>query len=339
MIELRSDTQTKPSEAMRQAAADAAVGDDDYGEDPTVNELEDRVADLLGTADALYFPSGTMANQTAVRVHTDRGQEVVLDERCHLLNYETNGLVQHAAVQPRSVDGGDRGVPSPRQIHDAYVPDGSHNSPGTGLLALENTHNARGGLAIAPDRIDEAAETAADLGVPTHLDGARLWNAAVAHDVPVDRFTEHVDSVMCALSKGLGAPVGSVLGGDEAFVAKARRVRKLMGGGMRQAGIVAAPGLEALGNVDRLREDHENARALADGLEPIDRLAVTPPETNIVIADVSALGLTSHEVLEKLKAEGVLASEMGEYAVRFVTHWDVDREDVDAALEAIQRAL
>jgi threonine aldolase len=204
-VDLRSDTVTRPSETMREAAAAAEVGDDVYGEDPTVNDLEARAADLLGTADALYFPSGTMANQTAVRVHTDRGQEVVCDRWSHVYNYEVTGLAEHASVQPRPVDA-ERGIPTPEQVREAYVEPGSHHAAGTGLLVLENTHNHRGGLAIAPGAVDAAAEAAHDLGVPVHLDGARLWNAAVAHDVDPARFTREVDSVFVALSKGLGAP-------------------------------------------------------------------------------------------------------------------------------------
>lgn len=339
MIDLRSDTVTKPSEEMRQAAADAEVGDDVYREDPTINELQDRVADVLGMEAALYFPSGTMANQTAIRLHTDRGQEVICDELSHVFRWEVSGMAEHASVQAHPVEGGDRGTPRPEAIERAYMEPGTHHAAGTGLLVLENTHNTRGGLAIDPERIDLAATTAADLGVPTHLDGARLWNAAVAQDVPVSRFTEEVDSVMVALSKGLGAPVGSVLAGDEAFIERARDVRKLLGGGMRQAGIVAAPGLQALDNVDRLAEDHENADVLASGLEEIDALSVTLPETNIVIADVSDLGVTAERFLEDVREAGVLGTAMGEHLARFVTHWDVDRDDVEEAVDRIRSAL
>jgi threonine aldolase len=338
VVDLRSDTVTRPSDAMREAAAAAEVGDDVYGEDPTVNELEARAADLLGTEDALYFPSGTMANQTAVRVHTDRGQEVVCDRWSHVYNYEVTGLAEHASVQPRVVDA-ERGTPTPREVRDAYVEPGSHHSPGTGLLVLENTHNHRGGLAIDPAAIDDAAATAHELDLTVHLDGARLWNAAVAHGVDPARFTREVDTVFVALSKGLGAPVGSVLAGGENVVAAARDVRKLLGGGMRQAGIVAAPAIEALGNVDRLAGDHEHARTLADGLAEVDGVDVTPPETNIVIADVAGLGLDADEARARLRREGVLATDMGETRVRMVTHWDLDGDDVAAAVDRVQAAL
>jgi threonine aldolase len=337
-VDLRSDTVTRPSETMREAAAAAEVGDDVYGEDPTVNDLEARAADLLGTADALYFPSGTMANQTAVRVHTDRGQEVVCDRWSHVYNYEVTGLAEHASVQPRPVDA-ERGIPTPEQVREAYVEPGSHHAAGTGLLVLENTHNHRGGLAIAPGAVDAAAEAAHDLGVPVHLDGARLWNAAVAHDVDPARYTREVDTVFVALSKGLGAPVGSILGGDESFVAEARSVRKLMGGGMRQAGIVAAPAIESLDNVDRLADDHDNAATLAAGLAELDGVDVTTPETNIVIADVAGLGLDADGARSRLREAGLLATDMGETRVRMVTHWDVDAADVERAVERAHSAL
>lgn len=339
MIDLRSDTVTKPDETMRQAAAEAEVGDDVYGEDPTVNELEAEAADLLGTEAALFTPTGTMANQIAVRVHTDRGQEVICDERAHVYNYEVSGLAEHAAVQPRPVDAGERGILPPEQIREAYVEPGSHHAPGTGLLVLENTHNARGGVAIAPERIDAAAEAAQDLGLPVHLDGARLWNAAVAHDVRPARYIREIDSVFVALSKGLGAPVGSILAGGEEFIEEARNVRKLLGGGMRQAGVIAAPALEGLSNVDRLAEDHVYARLLAEGLAETDGLEVTPPETNIVIADVSGLGMDVYEFGEICRGAGVACTDMGEYRARFVTHWDVDREDIETAVERVTEAL
>jgi len=337
-IDLRSDTVTRPSDAMRAAAADAAVGDDVYGEDPTVDELEARAADLLGTEAALYFPTGTMANQTAIRVHTDRGQEVICDRWSHVYNYEVTGMAEHASVQPRAVDA-DRGVPTPEQVRAAYVEPGSHHAPGSGLAVLENTHNHRGGLAIAPGKIDAAAAAASDRGLPVHLDGARLWNAAVAHGVEPARFTRDVDSVFVALSKGLGAPVGSLLAGDAAFVEAARDVRKLMGGGMRQVGVIAAPALEALGNVDRLAEDHEHARRLADALADVDGVDVTPPETNIVIADVAGMGLDADAARARLREAGVLATDMGETRVRLVTHRDVDGEDVETAVERVHAAL
>ncbi|NHN60560.1 MULTISPECIES: low specificity L-threonine aldolase [Halorussus] len=338
MIDLRSDTVTRPDEAMREAARDADVGDDVYREDPTVNELEARAADLVGMEAALYVPSGTMGNQIAVRTHTDRGQEVLTERESHVVKWELGGMAQLSTLQVRPLDGGDRGVPTPEQIRDGYVEEDLHR-PGTGLLTLENSHNSRGGVAIAPEKIDAAAEAAHDLGVPVHLDGARVCNAAVAHDVAPDRMTENVDSVMFCLSKGLGAPVGSMLAGDEEFVERARRTRKLFGGGMRQAGIIAAPGLEALENVDRLTEDHENARVLAERLADVDGLDVQSPETNIVLADTEGTGLTAEEFLAACEDAGVQGVPFDTHVARFCTHWDADREDVETAAERIADAL
>ena len=328
-IDLRSDTVTQPSDAMRDAAANAAVGDDVYGEDPTVNDLEAAAADRVGTEDALYVPTGTMGNQIAARVHTDRGQEVVLDREAHVYRWELAGLAQLSEIQPRTVDA-DGAVPSPDQIRDAYVAESLHR-PGTGLVTLENTHNARGGIAVPAGSISAAAAAAHDLDVPVHLDGARLFNAAAALDVPASDIVAPVDTVMFCLSKGLGAPVGSILAGPESFIEEARRVRKLFGGGMRQAGMIAAPGLLALDNRTRLHEDHANAQLLADGLRDIDGLGVTDPDTNIVLVDTDG---PAEAFLDALDAEGVQASRFGPEQVRFCTHWDVDERDVETAIAA-----
>jgi len=337
MIDLRSDTVTRPSPAMREAAAEAEVGDDVYGEDPTVNALESRAAELLGTEAALFCPSGTMANQAAVRTHTDRGQEVLVERESHVYRYELGGLAQHSALQVRPIDAAPRGAVTPEQVRSGYVEADLHR-PGTGLLCLEDTHNARGGTAIAPDAVDDAAAAAHDLGVPVHLDGARLGNAAVAHGVPLDRFTGTVDSVSMCLSKGLGAPVGTVLGAPADFVERARRTRKLLGGGMRQAGIVAAPGLLALENVDRLAEDHANARRLSAGLADVPGLAVQQPETNIVLCDLGGGDWDAAGFLAAVEAEGVLASHFDAATVRFCTHLDVDADAVEDALARVERA-
>ena len=331
MIDLRSDTVTTPSGGMREAAAEADVGDDVYGEDPSVNELEARFADVVGTEAALFVPTGTMGNQIAARVHTERGQEAIVERESHVYKWELGGLAQHADLQVRTVDGGDRGVVTPGAVAEGYVEADGHR-PGTGLVCLENTHNSKGGTAIAADRIDAACEAAHDRDVPVHLDGARLFNAAAALDVDAARLARAPDSVMCCLSKGLGAPVGSMLAGSEGFVASARRVRKLLGGGMRQAGVVAAPGLLALSNRDRLQADHENARRLAAGLDEREGLAAREPETNIVLAETDA---PANTFLEACEAAGVLGVPFGEHVVRFCTHLDVDREDVETAIDRI----
>jgi len=335
MIDLRSDTVTRPDDAMREAARDAEVGDDVYGEDPTVNELQERAADVLGMEAALFVPSGTMGNQVAARTHTERGQEVVCERESHVYKWELGGLAQHSQLQARPVEGDDRGVLTPGQIREAHVAADGHR-PGTGLVTLENTHNSKGGTAIAPERVDAAADAAHNLGVPVHLDGARLFNAAAALDVPASRITREVDTVMTCLSKGLGAPVGSMLAGPAEFVERARRVRKLLGGGMRQAGIIAAPGLRALENRHRLAEDHDNAGRLAAGLDDVPRLSAPTPETNIVVVDTDD---PADEVVAACESEGVGCVAFGEYRVRFCTHWDVDADDVDAAVERVERAV
>ena len=334
MIDLRSDTVTLPNEEMREAARDAEVGDDVYREDPTVNDLEARTADVLGMEAALFVPSGTMGNQVAARTHTERGQEVVCERESHIYKWELAGLAQHAEVQPRTVDGDDRGVVTPAQVEDAYVEESGHR-PGTGLLTLENTHNSKGGTAIAPETVAAAAETAHDLGVPVHLDGARLFNAAAAQGCPAAAIVEPVETVMCCLSKGLGAPVGSMLAGPEPFIERARRHRKLLGGGMRQAGMIAAPGLVALSNRDRLAEDHRRADRLADGLDRIDGLSVDLPETNIVLVGTDR---PAEAFLDDCEQEGVLGVPFDDHVVRFCTHWDIDDGAIEAAVEAVERA-
>lgn len=337
MIDLRSDTVTRPSDEMREAAAEAPIGDDVYGEDPSVNELEERAADLVGKEAALFVPSGTMGNQIAARVHADRGSEVLLDEVAHLYSWEVGGLAQLAGLQTRPLDFGDRAAPTPEQVDAAYTEPDLH-APGTGLLAMENTHNRRGGVAVPPDRIDAAAAAAHEHGVPVHLDGARLFNACVARDVAPDRMVENVDSVMFALSKGLGAPVGSIVAGSSEFVAAGRRERKLFGGGMRQVGILAAPALLALDNVDRLAEDHDHARQLAAGVDEVEGLSAPEPETNIVMVDTTGLGVRAEALVDELEERGVAGSTFGEYRVRFCTHLDVDSEDVATAVERVREA-
>lgn len=338
MIDLRSDTVTTPSTQMREAAKTAEVGDDVYHEDPTVDRLQSAVADRLGFEAALYVPSGTMGNQVAVRTHTERGQEVILDKQSHIYKWELGGIAQLSGLQARTIDASPRGIPSPEQISDSYIKQSLHR-PGTGLVCLENTHNSRGGLAITPERIDAAAQAAHDFDIPVHLDGARLFNAAVAHDVPAERFTEHIDSVSLCLSKGLGAPVGSVIAGSESFIEQARRVRKLFGGGMRQAGIIAGPALVALENIDRLSTDHTNAQRLADGLARLPDISVTEPETNIVLVDTTRLDWNGEQFLSKCQDVGVLGTEYGEQTARFCTHLDVDRSEIELAIERIQSLI
>ncbi|WP_435099144.1 threonine aldolase family protein [Halarchaeum sp. P4] len=334
-IDLRSDTVTTPSEEMRRAAANAPVGDDVYGEDPSVNDLEATAATTLGFEDALYVPSGTMGNQIAARVHTERGQEAVVEAESHVVKYELGGFAQHSELQVRPVEAGETVVPTPAQLREAYVAEDLHR-PGTGLVSIENTHNAKGGVVAAVADVAALGDEADDLGVPVHLDGARLFNAAVAADVDVTDYTEHVDSASVCLSKGLGAPVGSVLAGSEAFIEEARRARKLFGGGMRQAGLIAAPGRIALTeNVDRLAEDHANAERLAEGIANVEGLGAAEPETNIVLVDTAGADLTAEEFLERCDDAGVLGSAFGRHTVRFCTHLDVDSAAIEEAVTRI----
>jgi len=337
MIDLRSDTVTRPSDAMRDAAHDADVGDDVYGDDPTVNDLERRAAEVVGCEAALFVPTGTMGNQIAARVHADPGSEVLVDSKAHVVRWELGGLAWNAALQTRTVDTGD-GVFTPGQVHEHCHARDLHR-PGTGLLWLENTHNARGGVAIPADRIASAADAAAAHDVPVHLDGARLFNACVALDTDPATMVEPVDSVLFCLSKGLGAPVGSMLAGSEAFVDEARRMRKLHGGGMRQAGVIAAPGLLALENREHLAVDHTNAERLAAGLDAIDGVSAPAPETNIVVADVSGTGRDADAVVDACAERDVGCGAIDDRHVRFCTHRDVDRAAVDAALDRIEGAL
>jgi threonine aldolase len=331
VIDLRSDTVTRPDEAMRTAARDAEVGDDVYGDDPTVNELERRAAELVGMDAALFVPTGTMGNQVAVRTHTRRGGELLCESQSHIYEWELGGVAQHSGVQARPVDGGPRGVVSAEQVTRMCV-EGDDHHPATHLVCLENTHNARGGLAIAPEALAEAAAAAHDHGVRVHLDGARLFNAAVALGEPATRLTSEVDSVLFCLSKGLGAPIGSVLAGSESFIDRARHHRKLFGGGMRQAGLVAAPGLVALENRDRLAEDHRHARRLADGLETEAGLEVQSPETNIILVDVEE---SAERFLERCRDAGVDGMPFDDRQVRFCTHWDVGPAAIDRAIGAV----
>ncbi|WP_277554377.1 threonine aldolase family protein [Halobaculum limi] len=338
MIDFRSDTVTRPSDEMRDAARDAEVGDDVYQDDPTINELERRAADLVGMEAALYVPSGTMGNQVAIRTHTDRGQELLCDEQAHIYKWELGGIAQLSSVQPRILDCGERAVPTPEQVREGYVEEDLHR-PGTGLLCLENTHNSRGGIAVPKADIDAAADAAHDLDVPVHLDGARFLNACVARDVDPAEMTAEVDTVMFCLSKGLGAPVGSIVAGPQEFVDRARRIRKLFGGAMRQAGMIAAPGLLALENVERLADDHANAAALAEGLNDIEGLSAPAPDTNIVMVNSEAAGLTGEELSAACKEHGVKFHAFGEYTCRLCTHLDVDADDVTEGLSRIEAAV
>ena len=331
MMDFRSDTVTRPTEGMRRAMAEAPVGDDVFGEDPTVNRLEEYVADLLGKEAAIYAPSGTMTNQIGVFVGTGRGDEMLIHENSHIFNYEAGAPALISSVQIRPLPG-PNGVIESDAIRKAIRPENVHFARPT-LLSLENTHNVAGGKIYPLDDFAEAAGIGREMGLRVHLDGARLFNAQVATGVPAREWCAHADTVSVCSSKGLGAPVGSLLAGDKETIQEARRARKALGGGMRQAGIIAAASLYAFENhIQRLAEDHKRAKKLAAGLEDAG-YAVQPPETNIVLIQTEdPMGL-----LEALSREGVLATPGGHGAVRLCTHLDITDNDVEAAVAAASR--
>jgi threonine aldolase len=336
-IDLRSDTVTKPTPAMRAAMAAAEVGDDVAGEDPTVGALETRIAELLGTEAAVFVPSGTMSNQLAVRVHCSPGDEFLCDANCHIYNYEQGAYAQLFGVATQPVEG-DFGVLRLEQLVDRIRPENDH-SVRTRLVCLENTHNRGAGRVLPYDGVVEICRWAADNGLARHLDGARLFNATVATGIPLHDWARHFDTVSVCFSKGLGAPVGSALCGPEESIRRARRHRKALGGGMRQAGIIAAGALYALDHhIDRLAEDHEKARVLAEMIRETSGLTLDPDivDTNSVIFKIAqALG-TAAKFTAKLGEQGVLMYDIGRYRIRAVTHLDVSLEQVRQAGTAIQ---
>lgn len=338
MIDLRSDTVTKPSPAMRQAMFEAEVGDDVYGEDPTINKLEERAAAITGKEAALFVPTGTMGNVIATKVLTEHGQEVICDSRAHLLDWELAMVSWFSGCVIRSVET-EHGVLSWNKVKPLVKPVGPHWAP-TGAIALENTHNMAGGRVYTESAIDEICDGAHDLGVPVHMDGARIFNAAAATGRPVKDIALKADTLMFCLSKGLGAPVGSLVAGPGKLMAKARLMRKRLGGGMRQAGILAAAGLLALEEGPRqIPRDHANAQLLRTCFEKLPGLRVLPVETNIVIVDVSESGRSPREISAALRERGVLMNGVNERLIRAVTHRDVTTEQCQAAGGAMEEVL
>ncbi len=340
VVDLRSDTVTRPTPAMRRAMADAEVGDDVYREDPTVNRLEERAAGIFGREAALLVPSGTMGNQTAIKVHTRPGQEVVCEARAHIFNYEMGMIGAFSGVIPRTVLAED-GIMNWDHVQSAIRTRSDHHSV-TGLIELENSANLAGGSVYPIEVSDEICDRAHERGLPVHLDGARVFNAAVALGKGVVELTRKFDSIMFCLSKGLGAPVGSMLVGSKAFIEEARLVRKMLGGGMRQAGILAAAGLVALEETpEKLHIDHENAKFLAEGLAEIPGVKIDPAKikTNILFFGVPAGGFSASEVSKRLAAQGVLANPTSQSSIRMVTHFDVDRAGCGRALQVLREIL
>jgi len=335
-IDLRSDTITKPSPGMMKAIADAELGDDVFRDDPTVLRLEKTVAELFNKEAALYVPSGTMGNQVALKTLSQPGWELLCERECHIVNYETAGPAIHSSLLVNMIDT-EKGVITAEQVESRVRGDDIH-SPITKIVALENTHNRHGGTIYPLEEMRRIREVADRHKLLMHLDGARIWNAHVATGISLADWVAPFNSISVCLSKALGAPVGSIILGSRGFIKKALRIRKLFGGGMRQAGILAAAGLYAVeNNIERLVEDHEKARLLAEGLEKIDGFDIDLDrvQTNIVIIDVEKTGKKSIEIVQILKDASVLAVPFGPTRVRFVTHLDVSVEDCKKALEII----
>lgn len=341
-IDLRSDTVTLPSPEMRRAMYEAELGDDVWGDDPTVNSLQDYTAALLGTEAALFVPSGTMGNLVAVLAHTRRGDAVVMGDESHMYHYEGGGASVLGATAMRAVPTLPDGMLPLEALRAAVRDPGDVHQARPGLLCLENTHNRRGGAVLPLDYMVQARAVAREAGLPIHLDGARLFNAAVYLGVPARDIVRHVDSVNVCFSKGLAAPVGSILCGQAGFIDEARRWRKMVGGGMRQAGVLAAAALYALHHmVERLANDHANARHLAEALSALPGLRLAQPsvQTNIVYIEVGETGVSADAFVERLREEGVLAGATGPTTVRFVTHYGIELAAIEDAVGRIERAL
>lgn len=339
LIDLRSDTVTKPTLEMRRAMAAAEVGDDVYGEDPTINLLERRAAEMFGREGALFVPTGTMGNQIAIRLHTQPGQEVICDARAHILDWEMASMAVFSGCVARAVSTSD-GILTWAHIEPVIHRRGQFRAA-TGLIEIENTHNMAGGRVTPLAVMEEIWENARERGLPVHLDGARIFNAAAALDIDVKTLTRGFDTVMFCLSKGLCAPVGSMLVGSAKLMEQARIYRKALGGGMRQAGVLAAAGLIALEQMPaRLHEDHANARLLAEALANVEGVEIDPDtvETNIVIFRLTG-AQSAADLVGRLKARGVLASAIGPNAVRLVTHHDVSRGDCIVAAQALTEEI
>jgi len=335
-IDLRSDTVTRPTPAMRRAMAEAEVGDDVFGDDPTVIQLQERVASILGKEAALYLPSGTMANQIALAILGRSGDEVYCDRNCHLFNYECGSPAYIARVQLHPLDG-ESGVFSAAQVEAALRPPDHHHPP-SAVVAIENTHNRGGGTVWPLQEVQRISALCRERGLKLHLDGARLWNAAVASGVAERIWAGYADTVNVCFSKGLGAPVGSAIAASRELINEAHRMRKRLGGGMRQAGIIAAGALYALDfHRDRLVDDHRRARRLAEGLAEVRGFSVDPARvaTNIVIVDFAARGIDALVFAAEVKSRGLLVTQASRHRVRLVTHLDVDDADIDGALKIV----
>ena len=341
-IDLRSDTVTKPSAEMRQAMADAEVGDDVYGEDPSINELQQKAADLLGKEAGLLMASGTMSNLVAALTHCKRGDEIIMGDQAHMFWNESAGASALAGAQLRLVPNDPQGRIDLDDLKNAIRPKGNVHMPPTTLICLENTHNRCSGGVLTPDDTKKVADIAHEAGAKVHLDGARLFNASVSLEVPPAALVQDVDDVSFCLSKALSCPVGSILCGSHDFIEGAHKWRKMVGGGMRQAGVLAAAGLVALDNmVERLADDHSNAKRLAEGLANIQGISVDPTsiQTNIVIFEISESAGNADDVINELANEGVLVTYPGQQSLRMVTHRHISASDIDEALSRVAKVM
>jgi len=338
-IDLRSDTVTRPSEAMRKAIYNAEVGDDVFKEDPTVNKLQEYAAELLGKEAALYVPSGTMANQICLRILTEPGDEIICEKDCHIFNYESGSPAALSGLQLNTLEG-KLGIISPEQVEEAIRPVSAYYMARTRVIEIENTHNRAGGTIHPLENIKALRQLADKHNLYLHLDGARIWNASVETGIPVNEYAKYFDTVSCCLSKGLGAPVGSMIASTKELINKAFRIRKAWGGGMRQVGVIAAAGLYALqNNRERLKEDHEKARVLAEAINKNPNLEIDMDtvQTNILI--FKPLIINANDALAKCKEKGLLFSTGKTNTLRAVTHLDVTMEEIKEALKIIDQVF
>ncbi len=340
LIDLVSDTVTLPTDEMREAMQSAAVGDDVLEEDPTINQLESLSAEMMGKEASLFVPTGTMGNLLALMTHCQKGQEVILERTSHINDCEVGGISSLAGLVPYMIDA-EKGIFDPMQIERAIRAEDIHN-PDTGLICLENSHNRQGGTVMPPEIMDRISAIARTHNIPLHLDGARIFNAATFLKVDPAEIAKYFDSIMFCLSKGLCAPVGSMLSGSREFITRARKNRKMLGGGMRQAGILAAAGIIALKKMTgRLQEDHENARSLAEGLAKIDGLIldIERVQTNMAFIHLDKLGVSSDFFMEKLSKLNIRGSVESPTEVRFVTHYGIGADDIKTAISGIEEVV
>ncbi len=339
IVDLRSDTVTKPTQEMREEMMNAEVGDDVMREDPTVKKLEELAADKLGKEDAMVVTSGTQGNLSSLLTHTNKGEEIILEKYSHIYNYEVGGFAEFGGLSVRPIFG-ENGFMDPMDIKQVIRGKDIHYADQS-LISLENTHNSWGGVPIDADYIETIGDMARKNDLKIHIDGARLFNASVSLDENVENLVEPADSVQICLSKGLSAPIGSLVVGSEKFIEKARKTRKKLGGGMRQSGVIAAPGIVALEKmIGRLEEDHKNARKLTEGIKDLG-IEIEPEDyqTNIVFFDTSTIDMTAEMFKNKLKENGIKCLALGEYEVRLVTHREIDSGDIEYTIKTIERIL